>query len=180
PHHLRPVTELEGLDVPASRGRVLIPQRRLGGPPGESLDRQRAAAAEQIQHSGARDLPQDREDRLANALRRRSEVTDTLGPPDPPAPQLARRDPKLGHLRSDLLAPLIPEAAPRLVHQRSERGRLQRAVALAQLENPATRFEQESGVFGQRGGPEAGQTVLAGAEDLALAPDREIVLGQGE
>src|SRR5262249_58409515 len=83
-------------------------------------------------------------------------------------------------LGGELLDPLVAEAPPGLVHQRSHAGRLERAESIAKLKHPPPSLEEEPRVLGQRGGAEARQPVLPGPEDLPLAPDGEIDLRQGE
>ena len=83
------------------RGRRGVDQRRLGGPSGERLDRQRARAGEQVEHRARPSTStEDREQRLADAVRRRprgaARGARPSVPPPEPAPAITDAHARIG------------------------------------------------------------------------------------
>src|SRR6478735_3497997 len=72
------------------------------------------------------------------------------------------------------------EAAAGGVHERTEGCGVERAVLAQQGEHLLARLEQQRRVLGELGEGEARQAVLAGAEHLALAAQRQVDLGELE
>src|SRR6266511_1154547 len=88
--------------------------------------------------------------------------------------------PGTARLSMDALRAFVAEAPPRGVHERTELGRLERAVALQERDYLAARFRQHRYVVRELGHAKARQAVLARAEDLSLAAQREVHLRELE
>ena len=144
---------------------------------------ERAGAAVEVEDAGARRRSPSAE---KIASRTRSEVGRTFQPRGATS-RRPRSSPRVirisatarGYAGSGRAAGA--EAAAGGVEQRAERGGLERAVPRAAAPAPRSRASSRSrGVLGQLGDGEARQAVLAGAEDLALAAQREVDLGELE
>ena len=166
------------LDVAERRPGVAVDQDRVRGAARERLDRQRAGAAVEVEDAGAR-RPSPSAEKIAS--RTRSEVGRTFQPRG-----ATRRCPfsspaiTLIAIERNRVGGAGAEAAAGGLEQRPERRVVERAVAAQQRRAPPRGPRAGRRVLGQLGDGEARQAVLAGAEDLALAAQAEVDLGQLE
>ena len=160
---------------------VGVDQRRPAGPARERLDRRARRCREEVEDAaprrrrrGSRRAPRGRGPRSARTAAGAAAALPA-GVPSARRRRLASlyAASRLGALVAEALAGPRRAAAPARARRASRAGRAARA--------PRARASSSSGdVLGKLRDAEARQAVLAGAEDLALAAQREVDLGELE
>ena len=149
---LYPLGEPEALDVPERRPDVVVDQGRHGRRPARAPRSRAPGSAVEVEHRGASDVAERREDRLAHPVRRR---------PDAPASWRARS-------RRPFSSPAtmrMDQSRYRVARRRSDGGRppsqaqlrdVERAVPLEQRQHLAASREQGRRILGQLGDEQTG------------------------
>ena len=159
-----------------SRGRGGVHERRLSRPARERLDRQRPRAGEQVEHP--RPLHRDRGSRTAprGPDRRSAGSTRPRGASEPVARETRRRRPS----RPDRRLRLGAVGEYERVGEQRVLGFGQLGIAGHDLLGVASRPLEQLRVARQLGHPELRQPVLARADELSLAAQLEVDLGELE